>query len=49
MAGLGGHPGAHTLRCRATDGTGATQTEQRTRPDPDGATGWHTVQVEVGR
>ncbi|MEZ5235001.1 MAG: molybdopterin-dependent oxidoreductase [Acidimicrobiales bacterium] len=42
-------PGAHTLRCRATDGTGATQTEQRTRPDPDGATGWHTVQVEVGR
>ncbi|MCC6435908.1 MAG: molybdopterin-dependent oxidoreductase [Acidimicrobiales bacterium] len=41
-------PGEHTLRCRATDGTGTTQTEQRSRPDPDGATGWHSVQIEVG-
>jgi DMSO/TMAO reductase YedYZ molybdopterin-dependent catalytic subunit len=39
--------GEHRLRCRATDGSGATQTEQRSRPDPDGATGWHTIDVEV--
>jgi DMSO/TMAO reductase YedYZ molybdopterin-dependent catalytic subunit len=41
-------PGRHRLRCRATDGTGATQTEDRSRPDPDGATGWHTIEVEAG-
>jgi len=40
-------PGRHRLRVRATDATGATQ-DVRTRPvAPDGATGWHTVLVEV--
>ena len=38
-------PGTHELRVRATDATGATQTEQQAPPAPDGATGWHTVQV----
>jgi len=41
-------PGQHTLQVRATDGTGATQTEQRSRPVPDGARGWDSVSVEVG-
>ncbi|MEU9019749.1 molybdopterin-dependent oxidoreductase [Actinomadura sp. NPDC048394] len=40
-------PGSHTLRCRATDGTGRTQPEHRTPPFPDGATGWHSVVVTV--
>jgi DMSO/TMAO reductase YedYZ molybdopterin-dependent catalytic subunit len=40
-------PGRHVLQCRATDRTGATQTEQRADPVPDGATGWHSVVVEV--
>jgi DMSO/TMAO reductase YedYZ molybdopterin-dependent catalytic subunit len=40
-------PGSHTLRVRATDGTGATQPETRTPPFPDGATGWHSVVVTV--
>lgn len=41
-------PGLHELSVRATDATGETQTEQFSTPAPDGATGWHTVQVEVG-
>ncbi|MFC0005958.1 molybdopterin-dependent oxidoreductase [Micromonospora siamensis] len=40
-------PGGHSLRVRATDGTGAVQPEQRRTPFPDGATGWHTVSVTV--
>ncbi len=40
-------PGTHQLRVRATDATGATQTERQAPPAPDGATGWHAVQVEV--
>ncbi|TLF94967.1 oxidoreductase [Nocardia cyriacigeorgica] len=40
-------PGPHTLRVRATDATGQRQTDQRTRPIPDGATGWHSVVVTV--
>ena len=40
-------PGAHTIRCRATDATGSTQTAERSDPAPDGATGLHTVQVTV--
>ena len=39
--------GRHELRCRATDSTGETQTEQRQAPFPDGATGWHSVVVMV--
>jgi DMSO/TMAO reductase YedYZ molybdopterin-dependent catalytic subunit len=40
-------PGGHVLRVRATDGTGQTQTEERVPPRPDGATGYHTISVEV--
>lgn len=39
--------GGHSLRVRATDSTGRTQTEQRRPPFPDGATGWHTITVAV--
>ena len=39
--------GSHTIRVRATDGTGQTQTGERSRVDPDGATGWHTRTVNV--
>ena len=31
------------LEVRATDGTGATQTDTRTPPAPDGARGWHQI------
>ena len=37
----------HQLRVRATDGTGETQTEDRTPVAPDGASGWHTFRVNV--
>ncbi len=37
----------HQLRVRATDGTGETQTEQRTQMAPDGASGWHTFRINV--
>ncbi len=40
-------PGEHTLRVRATDGDGVVQTDERSRPDPDGARGHHTVTVRV--
>ncbi|MFI0353512.1 molybdopterin-dependent oxidoreductase [Actinomadura sp. 9N407] len=40
-------PGTHTLRVRATDGTGTTQPEERARPLPDGATGWHSVVITI--
>jgi DMSO/TMAO reductase YedYZ molybdopterin-dependent catalytic subunit len=39
--------GRHTLRVRATDATGATQTAARAEPAPDGATGWHDITVDV--
>jgi DMSO/TMAO reductase YedYZ molybdopterin-dependent catalytic subunit len=40
--------GEHTLTVRATDAGGATQPEQVAPPAPDGATGWHSVNVRVG-
>ncbi|HEX3218755.1 MAG TPA: molybdopterin-dependent oxidoreductase [Candidatus Limnocylindria bacterium] len=40
--------GDHTISVRATDGTGAVQTDQVSRPAPDGARGHHTIQVHVG-
>jgi DMSO/TMAO reductase YedYZ molybdopterin-dependent catalytic subunit len=40
--------GQHTIEVRATDADGAVQPEQRVPPFPDGATGWHTVQVSAG-
>jgi DMSO/TMAO reductase YedYZ molybdopterin-dependent catalytic subunit len=41
-------PGDHMIEVRATDGTGAVQTADRTPPPPDGARGHHTIQVRVG-
>lgn len=40
-------PGRHDLACRATDASGQAQTEQRSRPIPDGASGWHSIVVLV--
>nr|WP_246002729.1 molybdopterin-dependent oxidoreductase [Nocardia tenerifensis] len=40
-------PGTHTLRVRATDRSGMRQTDRRTPPFPDGATGWHSRVVTV--
>jgi DMSO/TMAO reductase YedYZ molybdopterin-dependent catalytic subunit len=40
--------GNHTLRVRATDGTGAVQTSEVTEPAPDGARGYHSIGVRVG-
>ncbi|HET9142597.1 MAG TPA: molybdopterin-dependent oxidoreductase [Actinophytocola sp.] len=36
--------GEHKVEVRATDRTGRTQTDERTAPAPDGATGWHAVE-----
>jgi DMSO/TMAO reductase YedYZ molybdopterin-dependent catalytic subunit len=41
-------PGSHTIRVRATDGTGTVQESRVTEPAPDGARGYHTIQVTVG-
>ena len=41
-------PGDHTIEVRATDGNGDVQTDERTRPAPDGARGHHTIQVNAG-
>ncbi len=40
-------PGTHRLRVRATDADGYLQTEEEADVVPDGATGWHTVFVDV--
>ena len=40
-------PGPHVLQVRATDRTGYTQTAMVHRTEPNGATGYHTVQVNV--
>jgi DMSO/TMAO reductase YedYZ molybdopterin-dependent catalytic subunit len=40
-------PGKHTIQVRATDKTGAAQTEEIAPPDPDGATGYHTRTITV--
>ena len=39
--------GRHRLTVRATDNSGAVQTQDEAPPAPDGATGWHSVTVEV--
>jgi len=39
--------GSHTITVRATDAEGTVQTEQEAPPAPDGATGWHTITVNV--
>ena len=40
-------PGRHTIRVRATDRTGAIQTDARSEPFPSGATGQHQIVVLV--
>ncbi len=40
-------PGAHRLEVRATDRKGDVQTGDRAEPRPDGATGYHAVEVLV--
>lgn len=40
-------PGEYTLKVRATDGEGETQTEEEAAPQPSGATGYHTIRVTV--
>jgi DMSO/TMAO reductase YedYZ molybdopterin-dependent catalytic subunit len=40
-------PGPHVLRVRATDQTGHTQTAVVHRTEPNGATGYHTIKVNV--
>ncbi len=40
-------PGRHALFVRATDGDGMTQPDERTTPFPDGATGHHSIVVDV--
>lgn len=37
--------GEHTVRVRATDATGFTQTERRVSAKPNGAEGYHTIRV----
>ena len=39
--------GKHTLQVRATDGAGRVQTAERSGEWPSGATGYHTLTVEV--
>jgi hypothetical protein len=39
--------GPHTIKVRATDRTGYTQTAVVHGTEPDGATGYHTIQVTV--
>jgi DMSO/TMAO reductase YedYZ molybdopterin-dependent catalytic subunit len=40
--------GQYTITARATDGTGKVQTSQKQGTVPNGATGYHTIQVQVG-
>ena len=40
-------PGRQLLTVRATDGNGDTQTDELAPPAPDGATGYHTISVDV--
>jgi DMSO/TMAO reductase YedYZ molybdopterin-dependent catalytic subunit len=41
-------PGRHRLWVRATDNGGRTQPEAEAPPAPDGATGWHNVELTIG-
>jgi DMSO/TMAO reductase YedYZ molybdopterin-dependent catalytic subunit len=40
-------PGGHTIAVRATDGDGNVQPEEVAPPFPNGATGYHTVLIQV--
>ena len=39
--------GQHTLAVRATNDDGETQTDAEAQPFPNGATGYHTISVQV--
>jgi DMSO/TMAO reductase YedYZ molybdopterin-dependent catalytic subunit len=39
--------GDHAIAVRATDSDGAVQTSRRAGPAPDGATGWHRIDVRA--
>lgn len=39
--------GSHEIRCRATNVLGETQTETDSWPEPDGATGWQQLNIDV--
>ncbi len=41
-------PGTYTLVARATDGTGALQTDHKQGTVPNGATGYHVVTMQLG-
>ena len=41
--------GKHTLLVRASDGEGQAQTATRRPPFPSGSTGYHSIELEVGR
>ena len=40
-------PGEYQVQVRATNKAGETQTQEVSRPDPDGATGYHTRKIKV--
>ncbi|HEY9470634.1 MAG TPA: Ig-like domain-containing protein, partial [Propionibacteriaceae bacterium] len=40
-------PGSHTLTVRATDANGMLQTVAEAPPMPNGATGYHSINVKV--
>jgi hypothetical protein len=40
-------PGKHKLTVRAADNAGAVQVPDEDTPAPDGATGWHSIEVQV--
>ncbi len=42
-------PGEYTLKVRARDGTGLLQTSRETPTLPDGASGYHSIRVRVGK
>ena len=47
LPGWNATKGNHTIAVRATDGLGEVQSAKRARPDPDGASGYHTVVLPV--
>jgi hypothetical protein len=40
-------PGSHEIAVRATNADGQQQTADLAAPAPDGATGWHTITVNI--
>jgi hypothetical protein len=45
--GINLQPARHEVQVRATDLNGRVQTEERRSVAPDGATGFHTIRVDV--